>query len=43
MFIGYIYGIRDERHLEREIRTNVAYHWFFGLKFNAPEPSSLYD
>jgi transposase len=26
MFIGYIYGIRSERQLERKIRTNVAYH-----------------
>ncbi|GHH96790.1 hypothetical protein AM1BK_03330 [Neobacillus kokaensis] len=30
MFIGYIYGIRSERQLEREIRTNVAYRWFLG-------------
>ncbi len=28
MFIGYIYSIRSERQLEREIRTNVAYRWF---------------
>jgi transposase len=33
MFIGYLYGIRSERQLEREIRTNVAYRWFLGLKF----------
>jgi transposase len=38
MFIGYIYGIRSERHLERKIRTNVAYHWFLGLKFKDPVP-----
>ncbi|AGK55208.1 transposase [Bacillus sp. 1NLA3E] len=25
MFIGYFYGIRSERQLEREIQTNVAY------------------
>ena len=24
MFIGYIFGIRSERQLEREIRTNVC-------------------
>ncbi|AGK52327.1 ISBma2-like transposase [Bacillus sp. 1NLA3E] len=33
MFIGYLYGIRSERQLEREIRTNGAYRWFLGLKF----------
>ena len=38
MFIGYIYGIRSERQLEREIRTNVAYRWFLGLKFKDPVP-----
>jgi transposase len=36
MFISYIYGIRSERQLEREIRTNVAYRWFLGLKFKNP-------
>jgi transposase len=38
MFIGYIYGIRSERQLEREIRTNVAYRWFLGLKFKDTVP-----
>ncbi|GHI01511.1 hypothetical protein AM1BK_50530 [Neobacillus kokaensis] len=33
MFIGYIYGIRSKRQLEREIRTNVDYRWFLDLKF----------
>ncbi|MCM3763297.1 IS1182 family transposase [Alkalihalobacillus oceani] len=31
MFIGYLYGIRSERQLEKEIQTNVAYRWFLGL------------
>jgi len=31
VFIGYLYGIRSERQLEREIQTNVAYRWFLGL------------
>jgi IS5 family transposase len=31
-------GIRSERQLEREIRTNVAYRWFLGLKFKDPVP-----
>ncbi|MGF6948597.1 transposase [Neobacillus sp. B4I6] len=38
MFIGYIYGIRSERQLQREIEMNVAYRWFLGLKFKDPVP-----
>ena len=38
LFIGYFYGIRSERQLEREIQTNVAYRWFLGLKLNDPVP-----
>jgi transposase len=38
MFIGYIYGIRSERKLEQEIKMNVAYRWFLGLKFRDPVP-----
>ena len=38
MFIGYLYGIRSERQLEREIKMNVAYRWFLGLKFKDPVP-----
>jgi transposase len=32
MFIGYIYGIRSERQLEREIRINVAYRCCQNIK-----------
>src|SRR5690606_8120026 len=38
MFIGYFYGIRSERQLEREVEMNVAYRWFLGLKLNDPVP-----
>jgi transposase len=31
ILLGYCYGIRSERQLEREIQTNVAYLWFLGL------------
>ncbi|MBB6736025.1 IS1182 family transposase [Cohnella zeiphila] len=31
ILLGYCYGIRSERQLEREIQTNVAYRWFLGL------------
>ncbi|MGO4348352.1 transposase, partial [Paenibacillus sp. MCAF9] len=31
IFLGYFYGIRSERQLEREVQTNLAYRWFLGL------------
>lgn len=36
MFIGYLFGIRSERQLEREVKMNIAYRWFLGLKFHDP-------
>ena len=38
MLIGYLYGIRSERQLEQEIKTNVAYRWFLRLKLTDPVP-----
>src|SRR5688572_28437497 len=32
LFVGYLFGIRSERQLVREIEVNVAYRWFLGLK-----------
>lgn len=32
LFIGYLYGVRSERQLVREIEVNVAYRWFLRLK-----------
>jgi transposase len=32
LFIGYLFGIRSERQLVREIGVNVAYRWFLRLK-----------
>jgi transposase len=32
LFVGYLYGIRSERQLVREIQDNVAYRWFLRLK-----------
>ena len=29
LFVGYLFGIRSERQLMREIEVNVAYRWFF--------------
>lgn len=38
IFIGYLYGIRSERRLEQEIKTNIAYRWFLGLKLTDRVP-----
>jgi transposase len=32
LFIGYLFGVRSERQLVREIEVNVAYRWFLRLK-----------
>ena len=32
LFIGYLFGIRSERQLMREIEVNVAYRWFLHLR-----------
>ena len=34
LLIGYLYGICSERQLEQEIRLNLAYRWFLGLKIS---------
>jgi transposase len=31
LFIGYLFGVRSERQLVREIEVNVAYRWFLRL------------
>lgn len=36
LFIGYLFGIRSERQLVREIAVNVAYRWFLGLRLSDP-------
>lgn len=32
LFIGYLFGIRSERQLVKEIQVNVAYRWFLGMR-----------
>jgi len=32
LLLGYLYGVRSERQLMREVEVNVAYRWFLGLK-----------
>ncbi|WAW09706.1 IS1182 family transposase [Oxalobacter vibrioformis] len=43
LFIGYLFGIRSERQIEREIQVNVAYRWFLGLRLTdrVPDASTL--
>lgn len=36
LFIGYLFGIRSERQLIREIEVNVAYRWFLRLRLTDP-------
>lgn len=40
MFIGYLYGIRSERELVRQIQVNVAYRWFLGYKLQEKIPEA---
>lgn len=43
LLLGYLYGIRSERQLMREVEVNVAYRWFLGLKLGdkVPDASTL--
>lgn len=40
LFIGYLYGIRSERRLVKEIEVNVAYRWFAGLGLTDKVPDA---
>jgi len=43
LFIGYLFGVRSERQLVKEIQVNVAYRWFLGLSLTdkVPDASTL--
>lgn len=43
LFIGYLYGIRSERRLVKEIEMNIAYRWFLGFKLSdkIPDDSTI--
>jgi len=43
LFIGYLFGVRSERQLVRDIQVNVAYRWFlgFGLTDKVPDASTI--
>jgi transposase len=43
LFIGYLFGIRSERQLVRDIEVNVANRWFLGFSLTdkIPDHSTL--
>ena len=43
LFIGYLFGVRSERQLVRDIEVNLAYRWFLGLgiREKVPDASTL--
>src|SRR5271169_2327684 len=43
LLVGYLFGVRSERQLMREVEVNVAYRWFLGLKLRdkVPDASTL--
>jgi len=40
IFIGYLFGIRSERQLVKEIQVNVAYRCFLGFDFTTKVPNA---
>lgn len=40
LFIGYLFGVRSERQLVKDIEVNVAYRWFLGLSLTEKIPSA---
>lgn len=40
LFVGYLYGVRSERQLIRELEVNVAYRWFAGYTLREAVPHS---
>lgn len=43
LLIGYLFGIRSERQLMREVQVNAAYRWFLRMKLTdkVPDASTL--
>lgn len=40
LFLGYLFGIRSERQLVRDIQVNVAYRWFLGFDLTTKVPDA---
>ena len=43
LLLGYLFGVRSERQLIRDVQVNVAYRWFLGLNLTdkVPDASTL--
>ena len=43
LLLGYLFGIRSERQLMRDVEVNVAYRWYIGysLTQKVPDASTL--
>ena len=39
LFIGYLFGIRSERQLVKEVEVNLAYRWFLGFSLRDKVPN----
>lgn len=40
LFIGYLFGVRSERQLMRDVQVNVAYRWFAGFSLTDKVPDA---
>lgn len=40
LFVGYLFGIRSERQLVREVQVNLAYRWFVHLELEDKVPDA---
>jgi transposase len=40
LFVGYLFGVRSERQLMREVQVNVAYRWFARLRLTDRVPDA---
>ena len=43
LIVGYVFGVRSERQICREVQVNLAYRWFceLGLEDNIPDHSAF--
>jgi transposase len=41
LLLGYLFGIRSERQIMREVQVNVAYRWFLGLRVTDKVPDAF--
>lgn len=40
LLVGYLFGVRSERQLMREVQVNVAYRWFAGFRLTDKVPDA---